>query len=370
MEFFSLWLVFLLFCISNWTGRKDFISDAFYSSTYFLPSVSLRRVASSFPSSTSFQLYRFESCTGKEKSWSVLFNQKKKKDKDDGPPPTSTTDASSGSEAKGKKKKKVKAPNPRPPDYQDEYEDEEEESEGPNTKDLSEDEYFDFLVTGQKPVKKSSPKATKKFSPEELQRRKHHTIIWRYLKRDLNMPSTDAKAIFRMYPWLFEMDYDNIIKPYTELLKKNYEFRNYCLRAIVFTNPFIFQKSINETIERLELIKTAFGFTNQNLYHVVENQPLLLSLSLEEIQNILDFFTKVVEFNKKQLKIFFKCQFRVWITPLQYLKDYYGKLRALNYSPEDIQKRLLSNLEIQKKFYFKQDLVDGYDPRYLTEFLD
>lgn len=211
----------------------------------------------------------------------------------------------------------------------------------------------------------------RKYSEEELVQKKKTGAVRKYFKNELGMDNEETKLIERLYPWMYANESVNgTFKPMVAKLREHYNLRNRCIRGIFKDYPFIVQQPFNVTQEKLDYVMKTIRLNNKEIRFILEHQPLILSLAIEEIKDHLHFFEKTVEFNKRQLKLFFMHQFRVWKTPLQYLKDYYGKYRALNFSPEQIQKKLLSNLSSQKKFSFDRPLLDSYDERYLTEFLD
>ncbi len=216
---------------------------------------------------------------------------------------------------------------------------------------------------------KASKKRSSADQVDNIEQKRKQTQVWRFLKSDINFSDRDSKSIHRLYPWLFDIDYESKIEPIVSLLR-SYDFHNKVIRNLVKENPFIFQKSVEDIERRINYLKDELAFSNLQLIHVLEYQPIILSLAEQKIKDIVHFFKETVEFNVNQLHTFFYYQFRVWKTSLTDLNDYYGKLRAQGYSPEQIQGRLLSNKKVQKKFYFQLPRVDSYDPRYLTEYLD
>lgn len=227
----------------------------------------------------------------------------------------------------------------------------------------------DTVIVEAEAAGKKAKKRSSADQVDNIEQKRKQTQVWRFLKHDINFTDKQSKTIHQLYPWLFDIDYESQIKPTIDYLRSN-DFQNKVLRNLVKENPFIFQKSLPEIEKRVNFLKNELFLSNAQLIHILEYQPIILSLNEQKVADIIYFFKEIIEFNPKQLHSFFYYQFRVWKTSLQDLKDYYGKLRALGYSPEQIQGRLLSNKHVQKKFFFQLPRVDSYDSRYFNEYLD
>jgi hypothetical protein len=192
---------------------------------------------------------------------------------------------------------------------------------------------------------------------------------WKYLIKVLKFDRLEAKMIRKVHRWFWMLHFETKILPIYQLFKA-YGFHNKVLRKITMENPFVYNLPRKNVDSVISLLKNRLQYTNRQLINVLEHEPVLLSFSTRRLNETINFFTQIVEFNTEQLQDFFQYQFRVWKIDTSKMKEYYIKQRTMGFSPEDIQRKLLSNKFIQKRFSYEIPRVDANNTRYLTEYVD
>jgi hypothetical protein len=192
---------------------------------------------------------------------------------------------------------------------------------------------------------------------------------WKFLLKVLKFERVEVKMIRKVHRWLWNLHFETKILPIYQLFKA-YGFHNKVLRKITMDNPFVYNLPRKTVDNSIKLLKNRLQYTNRQLINILEHEPVILSFSTSRLNETINFFTNIVEFNQKQLQLFFKYQFRVWKIDTEKMKEYYIKQRVMGFSPEDIQRKLLTNKFLQKRFAYEISRVDGNDTRYLTEYVD
>ncbi len=189
-----------------------------------------------------------------------------------------------------------------------------------------------------------------------------NTSIFSYLQRDCSISYNKLQKMKSSSMYLSSVDYEVQYLPMLQTLR-DLELSSDDIRWIIIRNPQIFFLSTEHIYEVISYLQSSSHFGKKEVLGMVVKKPLILSKTIEEIRQFLDFFLIQLKYNtlpQDQLGSLLLKKSSLWDCSAEDLSEYLDVLQSIYcLEIDDIQEMLLD----RSCYLFSKDLIENIAER-------